>query len=58
MPIVEALRECGRPLSIDTYKPDVMRATLDAGADLINDIWGFRKPGRSRLSRRAMPGCA
>ncbi|AGH84350.1 dihydropteroate synthase [Ralstonia solanacearum] len=45
MPIVEALRECGRPLSIDTYKPDVMRATLDAGADLINDIWGFRKPG-------------
>ncbi len=45
MPIVEALRDCGKPLSIDTYKPDVMRATLDAGADLINDIWGFRRPG-------------
>lgn len=45
MPIVEALRECGKPLSIDTYKPEVMRATLDAGADLINDIWGFRRPG-------------
>ncbi|OAI63925.1 dihydropteroate synthase [Ralstonia solanacearum] len=45
MPIVEALRDCGRPLSIDTYKPEVMRATLDAGADLINDIWGFRRPG-------------
>nr|WP_311528028.1 dihydropteroate synthase [uncultured Ralstonia sp.] len=45
MPIVEALRECGKALSIDTYKPEVMRATLDAGADLINDIWGFRRPG-------------
>ncbi|MCT7325444.1 dihydropteroate synthase [Ralstonia mojiangensis] len=45
MPLVEALRECGKPLSIDTYKPEVMRATLDAGADLINDIWGFRRPG-------------
>ncbi len=45
MPIVEALRDCGKPLSIDTYKPEVMRATLDAGADLINDIWGFRRAG-------------
>ena len=45
MPIVEALRDCGKPLSIDTYKPEVMRATLNAGADLINDIWGFRRPG-------------
>lgn len=45
LPIVEALRECGKPLSIDTYKPEVMRATLEAGADLINDIWGFRRPG-------------
>ena len=45
MPIVEALRECGQPLSIDTYKPEVMRASLEAGADLINDIWGFRRPG-------------
>lgn len=45
MPIVEALRDCGKPLSIDTYKPEVMRAALDAGVDLINDIWGFRMPG-------------
>jgi dihydropteroate synthase len=45
MPIVEALRDCGKPLSIDTYKPEVMSATLGAGADLINDIWGFRHPG-------------
>ncbi len=45
MPVLEALRDCGRPLSIDTYKPAVMRAALSAGADLINDIWGFRMPG-------------
>ncbi|WP_242468315.1 dihydropteroate synthase [Burkholderia plantarii] len=45
VPIVEALQAMNAPLSIDTYKPDVMRATLAAGADLINDIWGFRRPG-------------
>ncbi|KWR92127.1 dihydropteroate synthase [Cupriavidus sp. IDO] len=44
IPVVEALRDCGKPLSIDTYKPEVMRASLAAGADLINDIWGFRMP--------------
>ncbi len=45
IPVVEALRDFGKPLSIDTYKPEVMRASLSAGADLINDIWGFRMPG-------------
>ncbi len=45
VPIVEALVGMGVPLSIDTYKPEVMRAALAAGADLINDIWGFRRPG-------------
>lgn len=45
VPIVEALRDCGVPLSVDTYKPGVMRAVLAAGADMINDIWGFQQPG-------------
>jgi len=45
LPIVEGLRDCGVPLSIDTFKPEVMRAVLDAGADMINDIYGFRQPG-------------
>ncbi|WP_205417366.1 dihydropteroate synthase [Trinickia diaoshuihuensis] len=45
LPVVEALAGVGVPLSIDTYKPEVMRAALAAGADLINDIWGFRRPG-------------
>jgi dihydropteroate synthase len=45
VPIVEALRAMNVPLSVDTYKPAVMRASLDAGADLINDIWGLRQEG-------------
>ncbi|WP_322033247.1 dihydropteroate synthase [Paraburkholderia sp. J76] len=45
IPLVEKLKGANVPLSIDTYKPAVMRAALAAGADLINDIWGFRMPG-------------
>jgi dihydropteroate synthase len=45
MPAIYALRELGVPLSIDTYKPEVMREAVIAGADLINDINGFRAPG-------------
>ncbi|MCH8620593.1 dihydropteroate synthase [Undibacterium sp. TS12] len=41
MPVIYALRDCGKPLSIDTYKPQVMREALLAGADMINDIRGF-----------------
>ena len=48
MPVVEALRDCGRPLSIDTYKPEVMTATLAAGADMINDIAGFQSEASIR----------
>lgn len=45
MPVVYALRDCGKPLSVDTYKPQVMREVLAAGADMINDIAGFATPG-------------
>jgi len=45
MPVIYALRELGVPLSIDTCKPDVMREAIIAGADMINDINGFRAPG-------------
>lgn len=44
MPVIYALRDCGKPLSIDTYKPEVMREALIAGADMINDICGFQHP--------------
>lgn len=42
MPVVESLKDCGRPLSVDTCKPEVMTAVLAAGADMINDVAGFR----------------
>jgi dihydropteroate synthase len=45
MPAIYALRELGHALSIDTCKPEVMREAIIAGADLINDINGFRAPG-------------
>ncbi len=45
LPVIYALRDCGKPLSIDTYKPEVMREAIAAGADMINDINGFRATG-------------
>ncbi len=45
VPLVEALRNCGVPLSVDTVKPTVMRAAITAGADLINDIAALQAEG-------------
>ena len=45
MPVLYALRNLDKPLSVDTYKPEVMREAIAAGADMINDINGFRAPG-------------
>ncbi|TAK91217.1 MAG: dihydropteroate synthase [Burkholderiaceae bacterium] len=45
LPVIEGLNQIRVPLSIDTYKPEVMRAALDAGASMVNDIWALRQPG-------------
>lgn len=45
LPVIDGLRDCGVPLSVDTAKPEVMRAVLDAGADMINDILALQAPG-------------
>lgn len=45
MPVLYALRDCGKPLSVDTYKPEVMREAVAAGVHMINDINGFRADG-------------
>lgn len=45
LPVIRAAGLLGVPLSIDTYKPQVMQAALDAGADIVNDIWALRQPG-------------
>lgn len=45
LPVVLHAVRLGVPVSVDTYKPEVMQAVLDMGADIINDIWALRKPG-------------
>lgn len=43
VPVIEAVKSrFDIPVSIDTYKGDVTEAALQAGADLVNDIWGFK----------------
>lgn len=44
-PVVKELVRWNVPLSIDTYKPEVMQAVLSWGADVINDVWALRQPG-------------
>ena len=45
LPVIEALKDCGVPLSIDTYKSETMRQALNAGVDCVNDIWALRQTG-------------
>ncbi|MDW8334791.1 MAG: dihydropteroate synthase, partial [Bacteroidia bacterium] len=40
LPVVQAIAKLGVPVSIDTYRPEVARAALDAGACVINDVTG------------------
>ena len=56
MPVVQEAVKLGVPVSVDTYKPEVMQAVLDAGADIINDIWGLRMPGAEAVVA-AHPNC-
>ncbi len=46
VPVIERLLKiAGVPLSIDTYKPKVMRAAIAAGADIVNDVRALQEPG-------------
>jgi dihydropteroate synthase len=45
LPVLRDAVTLGVPVSVDTYKPEVMREALDLGADVINDIWGLRRDG-------------
>jgi dihydropteroate synthase len=56
VPVIEALRELHVPLSIDTFKPEVMRAALAAGATLINDINALRAPGAVEVAAASDAG--
>ena len=46
IPVIEKLSKLSNvPLSIDTYKPEVMRAAIDAGADIVNDVRALQESG-------------
>jgi dihydropteroate synthase/2-amino-4-hydroxy-6-hydroxymethyldihydropteridine diphosphokinase len=43
LPVIAAVRKAVRlPISVDTYRSSVAAAALDAGADIVNDVWGLR----------------
>jgi dihydropteroate synthase len=56
LPVIAALRESGVAISVDTCKPEVMHAALEAGADVINDVTGMRHPEAQRVIA-AHPSC-
>ncbi len=56
LPVLDALSACGVPISVDTYKPEVMHAAIAHGAAMINDIYALRRPGA--LEAVAQADCA
>lgn len=56
LPVVREAVSLGVPVSVDTYKPEVMRAVLDLGADIVNDIWALRQRGAAAVVA-AHPQC-
>ncbi|MGE0499119.1 MAG: dihydropteroate synthase, partial [Ramlibacter sp.] len=52
LPVVRGAVALGVPVSVDTCKPEVMRAVLDLGADIINDVWALRRPGAREVVAR------
>ncbi len=56
LPVVREAVKWQVPVSVDTYKPEVMQAVLDAGADIINDIWALRRSGAQEVIARH-PAC-
>jgi dihydropteroate synthase len=56
LPVVREAVKLNAPISVDTYKPEVMRAVLELGADIVNDIWALRQPG-AREAVAAHPSC-
>ena len=56
VPLVRDAVSLGVPISVDTYKPEVMQAVLDLGADIVNDVWALRQPGAAAVVA-AHPRC-
>ncbi len=49
MPVLRELLQLGVPVSLDTYKAELMQEALDLGVDIINDIWALRQPHSAKV---------
>ena len=59
IPVIEAIRQHSQiPISVDTSKPEVMRAAVATGASLVNDVFALRAPGAvEACAELAVPVC-
>jgi dihydropteroate synthase len=56
LPVIKQVTRLSVPISVDTYKPEVAEAALDAGAQILNDITGLRqRPMRQLAAKRRIP---
>lgn len=57
IPVIEALKKsCNVPISIDTYKPEVMRQAIAAGADIVNDVRALQEPNALEIVAQSNVG--
>ncbi len=52
LPIIEQIVPLGKPVSIDTSKPEVMQAAVSAGAQMINDVRALQQPGAMAMAAK------
>ncbi|MCO7225084.1 dihydropteroate synthase [Pleionea sp. CnH1-48] len=58
IPVIKAIAPLGKPISIDTSKADVMKAAVDAGAAMINDVRALQEPGALQVAAQCqVPVC-
>lgn len=57
IPVIEALsKACHVPISIDTYKPEVMRQAIASGADIVNDVRALQEPNALEIVAQSNVG--
>ena len=60
-PIIKAALSWQVPISVDTYKPEIMQKALDVGVDIVNDVWALRRQNEAGLRAEAVvaahPSC-
>jgi dihydropteroate synthase len=54
LPVIQGAVKLGVPISVDTYKPEVMQAALDLGADIVNDIRALQGQGDTAQANTAL----